>query len=88
VGSIVLHSPAGDDACCLHLFCPALKELRVLDVAERGDTVRIAARTWAAEASCPKCGVSSARVHSRYTLAGYTDTDDKLTGGLSLSENT
>ncbi|GAA4055831.1 transposase family protein [Actinomadura miaoliensis] len=54
------------EACCLHLFCPALKDLRVLDVVERGDTVRIAARTSATEASCPKCGVSSARVHSRY----------------------
>ncbi|MFC7646758.1 transposase family protein [Streptosporangium lutulentum] len=64
--SIVLHSPAGDDACCLHLFCPALKDVHVQGVEDHGDTVLITARTMAAEAECPQCGLSSARVHSRY----------------------
>ncbi|MDP9848133.1 ISL3 family transposase [Streptosporangium lutulentum] len=62
----MLHSPAGDDACCLHLFCPALKDVHVQGVEDHGDTVLITARTMAAEAECPQCGLSSARVHSRY----------------------
>jgi transposase len=62
----VLHSPAGDDACCLHLFCPALKNVHVQGVEDGGGTVVITARTVAAESSCPECGLSSARVHSRY----------------------
>ena len=66
MGSIVLHSPAGDDACCLHLLCPTLKDVHVQDVEDQGDVVRIAACASTVEASCPECGVSSARMHSRY----------------------
>ncbi|MFI6842427.1 transposase family protein [Nonomuraea africana] len=62
----MLHAPAGEDACCLRLFCPALREADVLEVEDVGDTVLIAARTVAAKASCPECGLPSARVHSRY----------------------
>jgi hypothetical protein len=58
VGSIVLHSPAGDDACCL-LFCPALKDLHIQGVEDHGDTVLITARTVATEAACPRCGRST-----------------------------
>lgn len=54
------HAPVGDDACCLYVFCPARE-----DVQERSDTVRIVACTSAAEASCPECGLSSARVCGR-----------------------
>jgi transposase len=66
VGSIVLHTPAGEDACCLRLFCPSLKDVQVLAVEDLGDNVLIAARTVAPETSCPECGLASARVHSRY----------------------
>lgn len=66
MGSIVLHSPAGEGACCLHLFFPALKGVHVQGVEECDDTVVITARTLTAEALCPECGLSSARVHSRY----------------------
>ncbi|WP_203880397.1 ISL3 family transposase [Planobispora takensis] len=62
----MLHSPAGDDACCLHLFCPALKDVHVRGVEDQGDTVLITARTTTLEAACPCCGRSSVRVHSRY----------------------
>ena len=62
----MLHVLAGEDACCLRLFCPALKDMDVLDVEDLGDTVLIAARTAATEAPCPECGLLSARVHSRY----------------------
>ncbi|GAA2420955.1 hypothetical protein GCM10010404_93930 [Nonomuraea africana] len=48
------------------MFCPALREADVLEVEDVGDTVLIAARTVAAKASCPECGLPSARVHSRY----------------------
>ncbi|GAA3466550.1 ISL3 family transposase [Nonomuraea roseola] len=40
--------------------------MEVLDVEDLGDTVLIAARTVAAGASCPECGLLSARAHSRY----------------------
>ncbi len=62
----MLHVLAGEDACCLRLFCPALKDVDVLDVEDLGDTVLIAARTAATEAPCPECGLLSTRVHSRY----------------------
>lgn len=62
----MLHVPAGEDACRLRLFCPALKDVDVLDVEDLGDTMLIAARTAATEAPCPECGLLSARVHSRY----------------------
>ena len=45
-------------------------DLTALDVAL--DTVTIYATMIAGQASCPRCGVASVRVHSRYvrTLAG------------------
>ncbi|MEU7901220.1 ISL3 family transposase [Nonomuraea sp. NPDC049152] len=66
MGFIVLHASAGEDACCLPLFCPALQGVDVLKVEDLGGAVLIAARTVVAEASCPVCGLLSARVHSRY----------------------
>ncbi|WP_420847111.1 transposase family protein [Nonomuraea basaltis] len=46
-------------------LCSALLS-GILDVEDVGDTVLIAARTVAAEASSPECGLLSTRVHSRY----------------------
>ncbi|MFI6184272.1 transposase family protein [Nonomuraea sp. NPDC051191] len=66
MGSIVLQTPTGEDACCLRLFCPSLKDVQVLAVEDLGDHVLIAARTVVPETSCPECGLPSARVHSRY----------------------
>ncbi|MFD1545940.1 transposase family protein [Nonomuraea guangzhouensis] len=40
--------------------------MHVQDVEDQGDVVRIAACASTVEASCPECGVSSARMHSRY----------------------
>jgi transposase len=62
----VLHAPAGDDACCLPVLFPCLKEVDVLAVEDRGEGVLIKARTTASAAACPGCGTSSVRVHSRY----------------------
>jgi hypothetical protein len=43
VGFIVLHAPTGENACCLRLFCPALREMDVLNVEALDDTVLAAA---------------------------------------------
>ncbi|MFF4618232.1 ISL3 family transposase [Nonomuraea jabiensis] len=77
MGFIVLHAPAGENACCLRLFCPALRDMDVLNVEDLGDTVLIAARTVTSEAPCPKCGLLSTRVHSRYRRTVW----DLATGG-------
>lgn len=45
---------------------PHLDDVRVDAIALRGNVVQIAARTCAAEAACPDCGVLSGRVHGRY----------------------
>ncbi|WP_460348373.1 hypothetical protein [Actinoallomurus acanthiterrae] len=66
----MLHSTAGEGACCVHLLFPALKDLHVQGVEDHGDAVLITARTTTQEESCPECGVSSARVHSRYAFCG------------------
>lgn len=60
------HPLAGDEACCLHLFFPHLDDLHVDKVEDDGSAVLITARSGAAKAPCPQCGVSSGRVHSRY----------------------
>ena len=60
------HLSAGEEACCLRLFFPHLADLHVGRVEELGSGVLIAARSRVAEAACHRCGVPSARVHSRY----------------------
>ncbi|MFC5821334.1 transposase family protein [Nonomuraea harbinensis] len=80
MGIIVLHASAGENACCLRLFCPALREMDVLNVEDLGDTMLIAARTVASEAPCPKCGLPSTRVHSRYRRTVW----DLATGGRAV----
>jgi transposase len=62
----VQHSLAGGEACCLHLFFPHLGGLQVDKVEDFGNAVLITARSRAAEAACHRCGLSSARVNSRY----------------------
>jgi transposase len=62
----VLHSLAGEEACCLNLFFPHLADLHVDKVEDLGESVCVTARSRAAEAACPRCGVLSARVNSRY----------------------
>lgn len=66
VGFIVLHAPAGEDACCHLLFCTVLRDLDVLETPDADGAVLVAARTVVAEASRPACELLSARVHSRY----------------------
>ena len=60
------HSPAGEEACCLRLFFPHLGDLHVDKVEDLEDAVLITARSRAVDAACHRCGLSSARVHSRY----------------------
>ena len=60
------HPLAGEEACCLHLFFPHLDGLQVDKVEDAESAVLITARSRAAEAACHRCGLSSARVHSRY----------------------
>ena len=60
------HCLAGEGACCLDLFFPHLADLQVDKVEDLGNAVLITARSLAAEAACHRCGLSSARVHSRY----------------------
>jgi transposase len=62
----VQHLLAGEEACCLHLFFPHLDGLQVDKVEDAESAVLITARSRAAEAACHRCGLSSARVHSRY----------------------
>jgi transposase len=62
----VQHPLAGEEACCLHLFFPHLDGLQVDKVEDAESAVLITARSRAAEAACHRCGLSSARVHSRY----------------------
>jgi transposase len=62
----VQHSPAGEEACCLRLFFPHLGDLHVDKVEDLEDAVLITARSRAVDAACHRCGLSSARVHSRY----------------------
>jgi transposase/DNA-binding CsgD family transcriptional regulator len=62
----VQHSLAGEEACCLDVFFPYLADLRVDRIEDLGDGVQITARSRAPEAACHRCGLSSARVNSRY----------------------
>jgi transposase len=62
----VLHSLAGEEACCLHLFFPHLADLHVDKIEDLGNAVVVTARSRAAEAACQRCGMFSARVNSRY----------------------
>jgi transposase len=62
----VQHFPAGEEACCLRLFFPHLGDLHVGKVEDLEDAMLITARSRAVEAACHRCGLSSARVHSRY----------------------
>lgn len=62
----MLHTPAGDDACCLPVFFPCLQGVRVQAVEDRDASVLIRARTATSEAPCPACGIFADRVHSRY----------------------
>ena len=60
------HCLAGEEACCLRLFFPHLGDLHVDKVEDLGNAVLITARSRAADAACHRCGLSSARVNSRY----------------------
>ena len=60
------HSAAGEEACCLHLFFPHLAGLQVDKIENLENAVLITARSRAADATCRRCGLSSARVNSRY----------------------
>jgi len=62
----VQHSPAGEEACCLHLLSPHLADLQVDKIENLENAVLITARSRAADAACRRCGLSSARVNSRY----------------------
>jgi len=62
----VQHSPAGEEACCLHLFFPHLAGLQVDRIENLENAVLITARSRAADATCRRCGLSSSRVNSRY----------------------
>jgi transposase len=62
----VQHSAAGEEACCLHLFFPHLAGLQVDKIENLENTVLITARSRAADAACRRCGLSSARINSRY----------------------
>lgn len=60
------HSLAGEEACCLGVFFPYLADLQVDKVEDLGSAVLITARSGAGDAPCHGCGLSSARVNSRY----------------------
>lgn len=60
------HSLAGEEACCLGVFFPYLADLQVDKVEDLGNAVLITARSRAGDAPCRGCGLSSARVNSRY----------------------
>jgi transposase len=62
----VQHSLAGEEACCLHLLFPYLADLQVDKIEDLGNAVLITARSRAGDAACHGCGLSSARVNSRY----------------------
>jgi transposase len=62
----VQHSLAGEEACCLHLLFPHLGDLEAGKVEDLQSAVLITARSRAADANCRRCGLSSARVNSRY----------------------
>jgi transposase len=77
----VQHSLAGEEACCLHLFFPYLGDLDVSKVEDLGNAVLVTARSRAVEAACHRCGLSSARVHSRYRRR----LDDLAAGGRPVT---
>ena len=60
------HCLAGEGACCLDLLFPYLADLQVDKIEDLGNAVLLTARSRAAEAACHRCGLSSARVSSRY----------------------
>jgi transposase len=62
----VQHCLAGEEACCLDVFFPYLADLQVDKVEDLGNAVLITARSRAPQAVCHRCGLSSARVNSRY----------------------
>jgi hypothetical protein len=62
----VQHCLAGEEACCLGVFFPYLADLQVDKVEDLGNAVLITARSRAGDAPCHGCGLSSARVNSRY----------------------
>jgi transposase len=62
----VQHCLAGEEARCVHLLFPHLRSLHVDKVEEAGDAGVITARSRAEKAACHRCGLSSARVNSRY----------------------
>jgi hypothetical protein len=62
----VQHPLAGEEACCLDVLFPYLADLHVDKVEDLKNAVLITARSCAADAVCHRCGLSSARVNSRY----------------------
>ena len=60
------HFPAGEEACCLHLFLPHLDGLQIDKVEDAGNAVLVTARSRTTDAARHRCGLSSSRVHSRY----------------------
>ncbi|MEP7023368.1 MAG: transposase family protein [Actinomycetota bacterium] len=77
------HSLAGEEACSLSLFFPHLADLHVSKVEDLGSAVLITARSCAAQAACHRCGLSSARVHSRYRRRLH----DLAAGGRAVTIN-
>lgn len=59
-------APPNDQVRLLATLFPQLNDLSVERMEDRGEGVRIIARTRAEEAVCRGCGQASSRVHDRY----------------------
>jgi transposase len=57
---------SAEEARLIYLLFPCLRGLELDQVEDRGDLVRLVARTRTSPVTCPECGEPAPRVHDRY----------------------
>jgi zinc-finger of transposase IS204/IS1001/IS1096/IS1165 len=62
----VQHELSAEEARLTCLLFPCLRGLELDQVEDRGDLVRLVARTRTSPVTCPECGGPAPRVHDRY----------------------
>jgi hypothetical protein len=62
----VQHELSAEEARLTYLLFPCLRGLELDQVEDRGDLVRLVARTRTSPVTCPECGEPAPRVHDRY----------------------
>ncbi len=60
------HQLSAEEARLTYLLFPHLGSLKLDQVEDRGDLVRLVARTRTSPVTCPECGEPAPRVHDRY----------------------